>query len=51
MPAYGEKQKPAGVAKQSAPVNSSVKSMKRNIKGFEIVPPVYKGNPVHNANK
>jgi hypothetical protein len=51
MPSYGETQRPAGVKKHNSPRNDSVKTMKRNIKGFKIVPPVYKGNAVLNANR
>ncbi len=51
MPSYGEKQKPAGVKKADMPKCGTVKSMRRELKGFKIVSPEYKGNAVLNANK
>ena len=45
MPAYGEKQKPAGRKKTIIPRNIPHRGLGR------MVQPPYKGNAVHNAQK
>jgi hypothetical protein len=53
---YKENQKGAGVSKPMPGPDNSIKTMggdKSTIvkPAFKLVPPVYKGNPVLNANK
>ena len=51
MPAYGEKQQPAGVELHNSPEINPIKGMRIKPKGFKIMPQEYKGNAVLNANR